>query len=897
VSPRPRVPVLAVLVALAAACGARAATHTLRVAPGGPLPSLEAARDAIRRLKVQQGLRQPTRVVVADGLYSLKRPLVFTPEDSGTPACPIVYEAETGAKPVLTGGRRITGFTAGPDGLWTARVPEAAAGNWYFEQLWVNGRRAIRARSPNRFTFHTRRKVTYGIDPLTGKQASLTSRAFIARPEDVEPLLAIPGERLPDVTLVAYHSWAVSVLRVAHVGPATSQLTTTGPCLWGFMRWRPVQRYHLENFRAALDAPGEWFLDRSGTLLYKPLPGETPEEAEVYAPVVAPLVRLAGEPALGLYVEHLTLRGLAFRHSQYIVPPKGHGDAQAAQSLPAAIEADGARHVVLERCEVGHVGTHALWFHRGCTACRVQQCLIHDTLAGGVRIGHGWDNDDPKPPELTSHIAVDNCIIRSIGLLFRGAVGVWIGHSPDNQVTHNDISDTRYTGIAVGWRWGYRRSVAKRNAIEFNHIHHIGWGVMSDMGGVYTLGPSEGTTVSNNHIHHVFSYDHYGRGGWGLYNDEGSANITMENNLVHHVKTGTYHQHYGKDNIVRNNILAYSMDGQIQRSRIEPHKSFTFTRNIVLWKDGPLFSRPTSDDKVVFHHNLYWREGGKPVDFNGRTLEEWRKLGKGEGSIIADPLFVDPEHGDFRLKPGSPAGKIGFKPFDATRAGVYGDPEWVKLAASIEYPEVEFAPDPPPPPPLTFRDGFEHTPLGAQPADARRYTESRPAALAVTDAMAATGKRSLKVTDSPQFKQGYNPHFYYQPSHTAGTSRFAFDLRVEAATVMYVEWRDNAQPYKVGPSLWVRGASVQVGGKELLQIPLGKWVHLEMAAGLGPDSTGTWELSTTLPGQPPRRFPALANGSADWCELHWLGFSSSATTDAVFHLDNIALETTAEPKP
>jgi hypothetical protein len=626
-----------------------------------PFARLQRARDAVRELRRSQGgeLKQPVQVVVRGGSYLLTEPLVLSPEDSGTAACPVTYTAEAGAAPVFSGGRRVTGWketTLNGRRVWKTEIPEVRDGKWYFRQLWVDGQRRPRARHPNTGFLKVAGLPDVKRDtPWNQGQGRFRfSDGDMAAYKDLE-----------DVDVVLLHLWISVRLAIASVDEKEHLATFRKASRRRMTDGSEPARYYVENALELLDAPGEWYLQRrTGTLYYMPHPEEKPERIEAMAPVLSALVAFQGRPEKNQFVEYVTLRGLTFAHAEWWPARDEPLDIQAAAPVPAAVAGEGMRHCTLERCTVAHTSTYGIQLGRGCRDNTVVACDLFDLGAGGVKVGEPDLRDDVAQQTQGNRITDNH--IRDCGRIFHQGIGLWVGQSAGNQLLHNHIHDLYYTGISTGWTWGYGRTLTRDNLIAFNHVHDLGKGWLSDMGGIYTLGAQPGTVIRNNIFHDIEGFRY---GGWGIYFDEGSTDIVAENNLVYRTSHGGFHQHFGKENVVRNNVFAFGRVAQLRRTRLEDHRSFTFERNIVYWKEGKLLDGNWEKPNALFDHNVYRREDGGEVRFGKLSWDQWREAGQDRHSVIADPLFVNPEKGDFRLREKSPAPAVGFVPPDLDRVG------------------------------------------------------------------------------------------------------------------------------------------------------------------------------------------------------------------------------------
>jgi hypothetical protein len=684
-------------------------------APGSvsrPWATLAGARDNLRRLRAAGKLTDPATVQVHPGRYEQKETVQFDHTDSHTR-----YAAAPGTSPVFDGGERLSGWKVGSRNgrsEWTLDLPEVVAGKRHFRSLFVNGRRAPRARFPK-----------FSPDAVGGKNVLRVGEmlepektglgdgrdTFKPRPGDVSPTWA----SLPDAEFVLLHYWIEERMPKPALNPRTGWLSFARRSAFVLYEayvnnagGRDLARYYIDNLFEALTEPGEWYLSReTGRLYYLPRPGETPANTAISAPRLHTFVRAVGSvfgesgDRMDVHgtkpVRGLEFSGLIFRHSDWFSPlterhlpthdslegndlPIG-GSVQAAIAVPGALLFRAARDCAVTDCTIEHVGLYGLEFGYGCRDCSATGNLLHDLGAGGIRAG-GADLDGLGERRTGNLLIADNHI-HHLGRIFHQGIGVLLGNAADCTVAHNHIHDTCYTGISIGWTWGFRDTITRNNLIEGNLIHHIGAGILSDMGGIYTLGIQPGTILRGNHLHHIWSHDY---GGWGVYLDEGSSYILVEHNLVHDTKDAPFNIHYGHENIVRNNIFARGQNALCSVSRNEPgHLAAGFTQNILLGPSKSLYRGGYRDDisrgALVANANCIWFPDGKLApSLNPETHKkegnkhklsyaEWRKAGHDALSIVANPKLTEGKR-TWRLAKNSPALKLGFVPYDWSKAGV-----------------------------------------------------------------------------------------------------------------------------------------------------------------------------------------------------------------------------------
>jgi hypothetical protein len=635
-----------------------------------PFPSLVAARDALRTLRRRGDLKAPVQVRIAPGVYRLEAPLVFTPQDGGTAECPVTWCGD-GGRPLVSGARMVTGWIAGTINdrpCWQVRLPDVKAGRWWFTQLFVNGRRRLRARFPKqgfyRFTGVPEEEAK--LDP-GGSFHGAMSACFA------------PGElrnfvNLADIDCVVPDHWYENHLRLASVDETAGvvRFATKGYSRFSRDETGRHTRFRLDHVAEACTDPGDWYLDRKqGLLSYIPLPGETPEATLVEAPALDLLLSVQGD-ALDpkKRVRHLRFEFLDLRHADWELPRENAGALQSAFNVPAAVRFVGAEDCALYGCRVSQVGGWAVDVLRGCHRNRIVACALHDLGGGGVKVGHegglprgwvdgnhgafrgmdaaalGWGpcREDPggllpgRDRAEPSATTVSDCSIHDGGIIFHSAIGVWIGDASRNRVVHNHIWNFNYSGISCGWNWGFMPAFTCDNRIEANRIHGIGHGVLSDMGAIYTLGRQAGTTISRNVIHDVHSY---GYGGWGIYPDEGSSWMRIEDNVVCGTKCGGFHQHYGRDNLVRGNLFADAIENQAAVSRGELVRALTCVGNMFQGAGNGTLWQGNGVERSLFEGNVYAGDPDRPAKLGGKSWAEWQEAGRDRKGRFLDAMLLD----------------------------------------------------------------------------------------------------------------------------------------------------------------------------------------------------------------------------------------------------------------
>ena len=658
--------------------------YDLIVAPNGddnadgtlkaPLRTLKGAKEKLKASDIPEAAT--VTVWFREGTYTFFDTVEFDENDKNN----VLYRSYPKEEVVFSGSREIKGNWKkteinGVEAFVTDMPIESDED--YFRSLFKDGKRLSRSNYPKEdYLKVSDPKSDEAIAPEVDPDFFTHSVVFYA---DTNDILSFSNPE--DIDIRMMHFWCDELMPVNSIDKKTGRIETRKPTS---MTVRVEDNFIFENVKEALSLPGEWYLDRGEEKLYYiPEDSDTIKNTVLYAGVTEQLITINT-------AEGISFQGINFEKTDWDHTGKDYGfygkafpeehplyknieyngvHPQAAFEVPAAILITASKNINFTDCDFENISYTAVKFESASKDCNITSCLFNEIGGNAVFI-----NGDFVVPATTENINVTDTHISNYGRIFNNAIGILLTHAIDCDLTHNEIHDGWYTGISVGWNWGYTDNPTNDINISNNLIYNIGNGWLSDMGAIYTLGIQPDTIISENIIYNVGCDEgRYGYGGWGIYLDEGSSEILVEKNLVYDCSSQTFHQHYGKDNMIRNNIFAFGGEGQFRITRHEEHNSLFLYNNILVGDDTPMYWNTISMDWFEDNNNLYWDYNtfGKTV-FSGNSASVFGSenilgmYGRGyyNNAILADPLFKDVQNRDFTLAENSPAFDGGFEPWE-----------------------------------------------------------------------------------------------------------------------------------------------------------------------------------------------------------------------------------------
>lgn len=507
-------------------------------------------------------------IYMEGGTYAFHEPVFIRPEDSGTKESPTIIRSVGDEKVILSGGISINGWKK-QGKVWVADVPVFNGRPLDFRQLWVNGKKAVRARDVEDFEKMNR------ICSVDEKNEILYVPAV-----SIRRLIDNKGNlKAKYAEMVLHQMWCVANLRIRSVevqgDSAAIRFHQPESRIQFEHPWpRPMvttdghnSAFYLTNARELQDVPGEWYHDIDARkVYYYPREGEKMQEAEVIVPAVETLVRVEG--TLDRPVRHIRFEKITFSYTTWMRPSeKGHVPLQAGMYLTdgyridpkmqrnylnhpldnqgwlgrpaAAVRVVAARQIDFERCRFEHLGSTGLDYEEAVQGGVVRGCLFHDIAGNGLLVGSfspaAHETHLPYNPadrrEVCTQQQINNCYFTEIGNEDWGCLAIAAGYVEDINIEHNEISEVPYSGISLGWGWTQTVNCMRNNRVHANLIHHYAKH-MYDVAGIYTLGSQPKSYVTENCVHSIYKpgYVHDPNHWFYLYTDEGSSFITVRDN-------------------------------------------------------------------------------------------------------------------------------------------------------------------------------------------------------------------------------------------------------------------------------------------------------------------------------------------------------------------------------